>query len=132
MTPALLPSVVAICIGASTGAVLRWQLAEGLNTVFPQLPLGTLLANLVGGYLMGLAMAIFAGQGSWSPEWRLLVMTGFLGGLTTFSAFSAEVVTMLQDEKWVWAAAIMASHVLGTLMMTILGIYTVRLLTQGA
>jgi CrcB protein len=89
----MLYSILAISIGASAGAVSRWFLGLGLNALFPTIPLGTLAANLLGGYLIGLALTFFAGNPSLPPEWRLLVITGFLGGLTTFSTFSAEELT---------------------------------------
>jgi CrcB protein len=96
--------------------------------VFPTLPLGTLAANLVGGYLMGLAMAMFADHPGLPPEARLLIATGFLGGLTTFSTFSAETVTLLLRAQYVWAGGIIAVHVAGSVVMTLLGIGTVKLL----
>lgn len=123
----MLPAVLAISVGASAGALLRWQLGHALNALFPHLPLGTLMANLVGGYFIGIAMALFASHPHLSPEWRLLVITGFLGGLTTFSTFSAEVVTLLQEEKWQWAFATISTHVLGSVLLTVLGFATVKL-----
>lgn len=123
----MLNAVIAISVGASSGALLRWQLGNGLNALFPNMPLGTLTANLVGGYFIGVAMAIFASQPNLSPEWRLLIITGFLGGLTTFSTFSAEVVTLLQEEKWQWAFATISTHVLGSVLLTVLGFATVKL-----
>jgi CrcB protein len=121
-------SILAICVGASFGAVLRWLLACRLNSLLPSLPLGTLVANLLGGYLIGIAVAFFANHPSLSPQWRLLVMTGFLGGLTTFSTFSAEVVTSLMEARMNWAFVTVAAHVLGSIAMTLLGIGTVWLL----
>jgi len=90
------------------------------------LPLGTLSANLVGGYLIGLAMAFFIQHPSLSPEWRLLIITGFLGGLTTFSTFSAETVTLLLRGQYAWSAGIIATHLGGSLLMTVLGIQTFK------
>lgn len=121
-------SILAVCVGASFGAVLRWLLACRLNSLLPSLPLGTLVANLLGGYLIGIAAAFFANHPSLSPQWRLLVMTGFLGGLTTFSTFSAEVVTSLMEARMNWAFVTVAAHVLGSIAMTLLGIGTVWLL----
>jgi CrcB protein len=121
-------SILAICVGASFGAVLRWLLTCRLNSLLPSLPLGTLVANLLGGYLIGVAVAFFANHPSLSPQWRLLVMTGFLGGLTTFSTFSAEVVTSLMEARMNWAFVTVAAHVLGSIAMTLLGIGTVWLL----
>ena len=94
--PGMLGSVLSIAAGASLGALLRWLLAVRFNPLFPALPLGTLAANLVGGYLVGLAVAYFAIRADLPPEVRLFVITGFLGGLTTFSTFSAEVVAQMQ------------------------------------
>lgn len=120
-------SILAICVGASFGAVLRWLLASWLNSLLPSLPPGTLVANLLGGYLIGMAVAFFASHPSLSPQWRLLVVTGFLGGLTTFSTFSAEVVTNLLEARLNWAFATIAAHLVGSVAMTLLGIGTVRL-----
>jgi fluoride exporter len=121
----MIGSVVSICAGASLGALLRWVLAGRFNHVFPALPLGTLAANLVGGYLIGVAIALFTEMPQVSPEARLFVITGFLGGLTTFSTFSAEVVTQLQQGHTAWALATAIAHVTGSLLLTALGIATV-------
>jgi CrcB protein len=121
----MFPSVLAICVGASGGALLRWLLGTRLNALFPALPPGTLAANLLGGYLIGIAVAFFGGHPSLAPEWRLLIITGFLGGLTTFSTFSAEVVAQLQEGQLLWATAAIAAHVIGSLSMTLLGIATI-------
>ena len=126
----MLPTVIAICLGASLGALMRWGLGVGLNHLFPTLPLGTLVANLVGGYLIGLALALFAQAPNLSPEWRLFVITGFLGGLTTFSTFSAEVVAALQQGRPGWAAATISTHLLGSLALTLLGLATPTLLRR--
>ena len=115
---------LAVSLGAALGALLRWQLAVWLNASFPALPPGTLLANVMGGYLVGLAVAFFANQPDWSPAWRLFVITGFLGGLTTFSTFSAEVVHALQQGRLGWAAATVAVHVVGSVVLTFAGIAT--------
>src|SRR3982074_3165768 len=92
-------SIVAICVGASLGALFRWWLGARLNSFFPAIPPGTLAANLIGGYIIGLAVAFFAAFPALAPEWRLLIITGFCGGLTTFSTFSAEGVTLLQEGR---------------------------------
>ncbi len=118
-------AITAICLGASLGAVLRWLLGMSLNALFPAIPLGTLSANLIGGYLIGIALAIFAHHPSLAPEWRLFVITGFLGGLTTFSTFSAEVTTLIQEGRMLWAAGAISAHVIGSLAMTMLGLATV-------
>lgn len=120
--------LIAIGGGAALGAICRWQLGLWLNAVTPSIPLGTLAANLIGGYLIGVAVAVFALLTDLSPVWRLLVVTGFLGGLTTFSTFSAEVVTLLQAERFGAMALAIGLHVGGSLMMTVLGMATVSAL----
>jgi CrcB protein len=118
-------SIAAVCVGASLGALLRWWLGMRLNSSFPPIPPGTLAANLIGGYIVGVAVAFFATFSALAPEWRLLVITGFCGGLTTFSTFSAEVVTLMQQGRGSWALAAMAAHLAGSLLMTLAGIGTV-------
>jgi CrcB protein len=118
-------SVFSVCAGASLGALLRWLLAGRFNPLFPALPLGTLAANLVGGYLVGVAVAVFATLPQLPPQYRLFVITGFLGGLTTFSTFSAEVVTQLQQGHTAWALATAFAHLVGSFALTALGIATV-------
>ncbi len=120
----MLKSVMAICVGASLGALLRWWLGLTLNGLFPTIPPGTLAANLVGGYLVGLAIAFFATYAAIAPEWRLLVITGLCGGLTTFSTFSAELVGLLQQGRTAWALAAAAVHVGGAVLTTFAGIAT--------
>jgi CrcB protein len=122
----LIYSFLAIGIGAALGAWLRWGLGLLLNPALPELPLGTLAANLVGGYLIGLAVAFFIQQPGLSPEWRLFIITGFLGGLTTFSTFSAETVTLLLRGQYAWGVSIIAAHLGGSLLMTVLGIQTFK------
>ena len=117
---------LAIGVGAAFGAWLRWGFGLWFNPVLPELPLGTLAANLVGGYLVGLAMAFFMQHPGLSPEWRLLIITGFLGGLTTFSTFSLETVTLLMRGQYAWGSAVIVTHLGGSLLMTILGIQTFR------
>ena len=107
---------------------MRWGLGLWLNPAFPTMPLGTLAANLIGGYLIGVATAILAHSSSIPPEVRLLVITGFLGGLTTFSTFSAEAVTLLSRQQYSWAVMHVGSHLLGSLAMTVLGILTINFL----
>lgn len=118
-------SILAISTGAALGALLRWQLGLKLNSIFPTVPPGTLAANLIGAYVVGLAVAFFASFSALSPEWRLLVITGFCGGLTTFSTFSAELTTLLQEGRVSWALAAVAAHVVGSVLMTLAGIATV-------
>lgn len=112
---------IAVGCGAAAGAWLRWWLSILLNPIFPTLPLGTLAANLLGGWLMGLAMGFFGHFESLPPEMRLLLMTGFLGGLTTFSTFSAEAATLISHEQYGWTAVSVAVHVIGSVLMTLLG-----------
>ena len=121
----MLKSVFAISLGAALGALLRWWLGSRLNATLPPLPLGTLASNLIGGYVVGVGIAFFAAFAAVSPEWRLFVITGFCGGLTTFSTFSAEIVTLLQQGRMVWACAAVAAHLFGSLLMTFAGIGTV-------
>lgn len=123
-------SIFAISIGAALGALLRWQLGAKLNNFFPSLPPGTLTANLVGGYIIGIAIAFFAQAPTLAPEWRLLIITGFCGGLTTFSTFSAEVTTLLQSGRPIWAMISIATHVMGSLAMTLAGLATWSLIKQ--
>ena len=127
----MLKAIAAISLGASVGAVARWQLSLALNALFPLLPLGTLAANLIGGYLIGIAVAWFAFHSGVAPEWRLLIITGFLGGLTTFSTFSAEVLSLIQAQRPGWAMMTIMAHLIGSLAMTALGIVTVEALRRG-
>ncbi len=118
-------SIIAISLGASLGALLRWVLGTSLNSYFPEIPPGTLAANLIGGYIIGLAVAFFASWSGLSPEWRLFVITGFCGGLTTFSTFSSELVMHLQEGRPLWACGAAAAHLFGSVIMTFAGIGTV-------
>jgi CrcB protein len=124
-------TVLAVSLGAALGALLRWQLGLRLNNVMPELPPGTLTANLVGGYIIGVAIAYFAQAPNIAPEWRLFIITGFCGGLTTFSTFSAEVVAALQEERLRWAMGAIVAHVTGSLVMTLAGLGTWRLIEHG-
>lgn len=130
--PAMIGSILSISAGAALGALLRWVLAVRLNPLLPSLPMGTLAANLLGGYLVGVAVAVFAQWPALPPQARLFVITGFLGGLTTFSTFSAEVVTMLQQGQAGPALATALAHLLGSFALTALGILTVTWLRAGA
>ena len=121
-------SLLAIGGGAAIGAWIRWGLGLALNPLFPTLPLGTVAANLIGGFLMGLAMEVITRHAMLTPELRLLVTTGFLGGLTTFSTFSAEITTLLSRSEWWWALAGIVVHVIGSLLMTTAGIVLMRAL----
>ena len=120
--------VIAICIGACAGALARWQLGLWLNPIAISgtvLPWGTLAANLIGGYLVGVCVAVFQAMPELDPTWRLLLVTGFLGALTTFSSFSAEVVAMLAQQRYGLALGTAGLHLLGSLGMTIAGIRTI-------
>lgn len=125
-------SLVAIALGAALGAILRWGLALGLNPLFPGLPPGTLVANVVGGYLIGVAMAFFLEHPGLPPVWRLFAVTGFLGGLTTFSTFSAEVVTHLTEGRLAAAGALMAAHLAGSVGATLLGVATWKAFSRAS
>ena len=118
--------MLAVGGGAAVGAWMRWGLGILLNPVFPTLPLGTLAANLVGGYLMGIALGALSHFESLAPEMRLFITTGFLGGLTTFSTFSAEATTLLSKDQFGWAASHAAVHVVGSVALTFAGIATMR------
>ena len=120
-------TILAISLGSTIGALMRWRLGSALNSLLPSLPPGTLVANLVGGYIVGVAIAYFALAPNLAPEWRLFLITGFCGGLTTFSTFSAEVITLLQDGRLTWAAVSIAAHVIGALLTTLAGLATGQL-----
>jgi len=122
----VLKSILAVSLGAALGALLRWQLSIWLNASFPSIPPGTLLSNLIGGYVVGIAIAMFA-TSTLPLEWRLFVITGFCGGLTTFSTFSAELVILLQQGRAMWALAAAGVHLIGSVAMTLAGISTVFL-----
>jgi len=120
-------SIIAISLGAALGALLRWQLGARLDNLFPTLPAGTLAANLLGAYVVGLAIAFFAAFSAIAPEWRLFIITGFCGGLTTFSTFSAEIALLLREGRALWSLVAVATHVVGSVAMTFAGIATVVL-----
>jgi CrcB protein len=118
-------SMVAVALGGTVGCLVRWLLSLALNRYFPLIPPGTLAANLIGGYIIGAAFAMFTLNPAMPVEWRLFVMTGFCGGLTTFSTFSVEVVLLMQNGRLPWAMATIAAHLVGSLLMTLAGIATV-------
>ncbi|MFN4360803.1 MAG: fluoride efflux transporter CrcB [Hylemonella sp.] len=120
-------SVLAICLGACAGALLRWRLGLWLSTPGALLPWGTLTANLIGGYLVGVAVAVFQALPQLDPAWRLLLITGFLGALTTFSSFSSEVVAMLQQQRYALALGTAALHLFGSLLLTVAGLKSASL-----
>ncbi len=124
-------SVMAICIGACLGALARWGLGLWLNTG-GLLPWGTLAANLIGGYAVGVCVGVFQALPHLDPVWRLALVTGFLGALTTFSSFSAEVVAMLQASRYALALFTAMLHLAGSLILTVLGIKTVSMVMQAS
>ena len=124
----MLKSLMVIAVGASLGAWLRWILGMKLNALFPTIPPGTVVANMVGGYIIGLAIVFLAASPTLSPEWRLLIITGFCGGLTTFSTFSAETVALIQEGRLVWALGSISLHVAGSLAMTAAGLLSYQMI----
>ncbi len=123
-------SILAVSVGAVLGSLLRWWLSFTLNALLPTLPPGTLAANLIGGYLVGLSVAWLGAHTEFPPEIRLLIVTGFLGGLTTFSSYSAEVVGLLNTGRIAWALACALIHLIGSFSLTALGMATYRLLAR--
>jgi CrcB protein len=124
-------SIFAVGSGAAAGAWLRWFLGLRLNAIFPTVPLGTLAANLIGGFLVGVAIAWFERHPQLAPQARLFAITGFLGGLTTFSTFSGEVVSLLLRREYAWAVGTAGVHLLGSLLLTAAGIALVAWLARG-
>ena len=124
-------ALIAVGVGAALGAWLRWGFGLILNAIFPTLPLGTLAANLIGCYFIGIAAEYFFQNTTVPTEARLFIITGFLGGLTTFSTFSVETVTLLLREQYSWAFAIISSHLFGSLVMTVLGMLTIKFFMQN-
>lgn len=124
------PGLLAVGGGAALGAWVRWWLSVLLNPLFASLPLGTLAANLIGGYLIGVAFAAFEHFQALSPEMRLFIVTGFLGGLTTFSSFSGEAAALLGRQQYGWTAALIGAHVVGSIAMTFAGMASFRLLAS--
>jgi CrcB protein len=118
--------IFAISLGASLGALLRWCFSQNFNPVFATLPLGTLASNLVGGYLVGLSVSWLGAHPEFPPEARLLIVTGFLGGLTTFSTYSAEVVTLMTNGRYASALGVALVHLVGSFALTALGMATYR------
>ncbi|WP_066455853.1 fluoride efflux transporter CrcB [Castellaniella caeni] len=127
----MMPAVIGIGAGAALGALLRWVLGMSLNGLWPTIPLGTLAANLLGGLLIGAASEFLGSHGSWSPVWRLFIITGFLGGLTTFSTFSLEVTTLLQQRELGFAALQIALHMAGSIILVLAGVALVQLFARG-
>jgi fluoride exporter len=121
-------SLLAVMLGGAVGCSLRWLISLRFNTLFPNLPPGTLLVNLAGGFIIGAAMAYFIRNPHLDPTWKLLIVTGLCGGLTTFSTFSAEIVMLLQSGKYLWAMSSVMVHLIGSLLMTFAGFAVVNLL----
>ncbi len=121
--------LLAVGIGAALGAWARWALGILLNGVFPSIPPGTLAANLIGAYVIGCAVGVFSQWPALAPEWRLLIVTGFCGGLTTFSTFSAEITALALKARFATMAVAVLLHVGGSLSLTLLGIASVRLIS---
>ncbi|CAK9884384.1 MAG: Putative fluoride ion transporter CrcB [Candidatus Erwinia impunctatus] len=121
--------LVAVMAGGALGCVIRWQLGVWLNALFPNLSPGSLLVNLIGGFIIGAAFAWFLRHPDLDPAWRLLVVTGLCGGMTTFSTFSVEVFALLQAGNYFWAMASILIHVLGSLAMTAAGFFFITLLS---
>ena len=122
--------MVAIGTGAALGAWLRWVLGVLFNSLFPAIPPGTLAANLLGAYVIGAAVGLFIAWPAIAPEWRLFITTGFCGGLTTFSTFSIEITQLFQQQRFALLAGAISLHVGGSLLMTLAGIGSVRLMMR--
>ncbi|HCI5391119.1 fluoride efflux transporter CrcB [Escherichia coli] len=118
---------IAVIIGGSLGCLLRWFFSMRLNNLFPNITFGTLLVNLLAGFIIGVSLAFFTRQPQLDPAWKLLVTTGFCGGLSTFSTFSAEIVSLLQNGNYIWAVISVMTHVMGSLLMTAAGFFIVTL-----
>lgn len=119
-------SIFVVALGGAVGTLLRWWLGLKLNSYFPTIPPGTIAVNFIAAYVIGAAIAFFSSFGAVAPEWRLLIITGFCGGLSTFSTFSAEIVTLMRDGRLAWACGEAAIHLCGSLLMTVAGIGTVE------
>ena len=120
--------LLAIMAGGAVGCVIRWFFGVKLNSIFPSLPPGTLVVNLLGAFIIGAAVAYFLRHPHLDPSWKLLIVTGLCGGLTTFSTFSVEVFTLLQARNYTWAFISVLVHVAGSVLMTAAGFYLVTLL----
>jgi len=125
-----LVSALAVAGGAGIGALARWSLGLALDAAWPAIPLGTLVANIIGGFLMGIVLGMLDQFQTLPMEWRLAITTGFLGGLTTFSAFTGETLNHLLRQQWGWACAIVVVHVVGSLLAAALGIVLVRVVLR--
>ncbi len=124
----MVKSLLAVMIGGAVGCTLRWLISLRFNALFPSLPPGTLIVNLAGGFIIGVALAYFLKNPQLDPVWKLLIVTGLCGGLTTFSTFSAEIVLLLQNGNYLWAMTSVMTHVIGSLLMTFAGFALVNML----
>lgn len=124
----MVKSLLAVMIGGAMGCALRWLISLRFNALFPNLPPGTLIVNLAGGFIIGVALAYFLKNPQLDPMWKLLIVTGLCGGLTTFSTFSAEIVLLLQNGNYLWAMTSVMTHVIGSLLMTFAGFALVNVL----
>lgn len=123
-------AILAVSIGSVIGALMRYGLSLNMNALEPHIPMGTLASNLIAAYIVGAAIVYFGSAPSLSPAWRLFVITGLAGGLSTFSTFSAELLTLLRDGRLGWSAGMLVLHVGGSLVMTVLGMTSVSLVRQ--
>jgi CrcB protein len=130
MEPAMLSSMAAVALGGALGSLLRWVLSTRYNPLLPALPLGTLASNLIAGYVIGVSIAYFGKHADLAPQWRLFVITGLMGGLSTFSTFSAEITAHLQAGRIGWAAGEAAIHLAGSVLMTLAGLASVAWLRR--
>jgi len=122
-------SLLSIALGSVIGAWLRWGISLRFNSVFENIPFGTVIVNLIGAFIIGLAVSFFSNS-SISPNYKLFVVTGFRGALTTFSTFSVEIVALLQASKFEYAISTIAIHVIGSLIFTVLGILSYQFFTN--
>ncbi|WNN46670.1 fluoride efflux transporter CrcB [Winslowiella toletana] len=124
----MIKSLLAVVVGGSVGCVLRWLISVRFNPLFPNLPPGTLIVNLVGGFIIGMALAYFIKNPQLDPAWKLLIVTGLCGGMTTFSSFSAEIMTLLQSGNYLWAMLSVMTHVIGSVLMAFAGFAVITML----
>ncbi|KOC91566.1 fluoride efflux transporter CrcB [Winslowiella iniecta] len=124
----MVKSLLAVVAGGAVGCVLRWLISVRFNALFPNLPPGTLIVNLVGGFIIGMALAYFMKNPQLDPAWKLLIVTGLCGGMTTFSSFSAEIMLLLQSGNYLWAMLSIITHVIGSLLMTFAGFALITVL----
>lgn len=124
----MVKSMLAVMVGGAVGCALRWLIGVRFNALFPNLPPGTLIVNLAGGLIIGMALALLLKNPQLDPMWKLMIVTGFCGGLTTFSTFSAEIILLLQSGNYLWAMLSVMTHVIGSLLMTFAGFALITML----